>query len=84
MHLKFKLLWIFPVICYPKNFVILFLQFLRADGPIGLEIFTAGPVIGIGMLVVMNYLMIFWGVPAESPGTKWFYIYQEGYKALFR
>ena len=44
-------------------------------------VFTA---IGIGMLVVMNYLMIFWGVPAESPGTKWFYIYQEGYKALFR
>jgi hypothetical protein len=48
------------------------------------QVFTAGPVIGIGILVAMSYGMIFWGVPAESPGTKWFYIYQEGYKALFK
>jgi hypothetical protein len=49
----------------------------------GVKIFTPGPLIGVGVLLVMSYVMIFWGVPDESPGTKWFYLYQEGYKALF-
>jgi len=49
----------------------------------GVRIFTPGPLIGLGVLLAMSYLMILWGVPEESPGTKWFYIYQEGYKALF-
>jgi hypothetical protein len=56
---------------------------LKKRGVRGIRIFTPGPVIGIGLLLLMNYMMIFWGVPEESPGTKWFYIYQEGYKALF-
>jgi apolipoprotein N-acyltransferase len=56
---------------------------LKKNGVRGIKIFTPGPLIGVGVLLVMNYVMIFWGVPDESPGTKWFYIYQEGYKALF-
>jgi hypothetical protein len=56
---------------------------LKKGGVRGIKIFTPGPLIGLGVLLAMNYLMILWGVPEESPGTKWFYIYQEGYKALF-
>jgi hypothetical protein len=56
---------------------------VKKRGGQDIRIFTAGPVIGIAVLGIMSYVMIFWGVPAESPGTKWFYIYQEGYKALF-
>jgi hypothetical protein len=56
---------------------------LKKRGARGLKIFTPGPLIGVGVLLAMNYLMILWGVPEESPGTKWFYIYQEGYKTLF-
>ena len=56
---------------------------LKKRGISGLKIFTPGPLIGVGVLLAMNYLMILWGVPEESPGTKWFYLYQEGYKALF-
>jgi hypothetical protein len=57
-------------------------RFKKRGGP-GKKIFTPGPLIGIGVLLAMVYLVILWGVPEESPGTKWFYIYQEGYKALF-
>ena len=56
---------------------------VKKRGGQDISIFTTGPVIGIALLGIMSYVMIFWGVPAESPGTKWFYIYQEGYKALF-
>jgi hypothetical protein len=56
---------------------------LKKRGVRGVKIFTPGPLIGVGVLLAMNYLMILWGVPEEYPGTKWFYIYQEGYKALF-
>ena len=56
---------------------------LKKRGARGLKIFTPGPLMGVGVLLAMNYLMILWGVPEESPGTKWFYIYQEGYKAMF-
>ena len=56
---------------------------LKKRGVRGIKVFTPGPLIGLGVLLAMNYLMILWGVPEESPGTKWFYIYQEGYKALF-
>ncbi len=55
----------------------------RKRGP-GSRIFTAGPVIGLAVSGIIFGVMIFWGIPAESPGTKWFYVYQEGYKALFR
>jgi hypothetical protein len=57
---------------------------VKKRGGEDMKIFTAGPVIGIALLGIMSYVMIFWGVPAESPGTKWFYIYQEGYRALFK
>jgi hypothetical protein len=56
---------------------------LKKRGVRGIRIFTPGPLIGLGVLLAMVYLVILWGVPEESPGTKWFYIYQEGYKALF-
>ena len=56
---------------------------LKKSGVQGMKIFTPGPLVGVGVLLAMSYLIIFWGVPEESPGTKWFYIYQEGYKALF-
>ncbi len=56
---------------------------LKKRGVRGMKIFSPGPLIGVGMLLAMIYLVILWGVPEESPGTKWFYIYQEGYKALF-
>ena len=47
------------------------------------ESLTPGPIVGLGVFILVVYLTLFWGVPAESPGTKWFYLYQKGYKALF-
>jgi hypothetical protein len=47
------------------------------------RVLSPGPIVGLGVFALMVYLTLFWGVPAESPGTKWFYLYQEGYKALF-
>jgi hypothetical protein len=47
------------------------------------RILSPGPIVGLGVFILVVYLTLFWGVPAESPGTKWFYLYQEGYKALF-
>jgi len=47
------------------------------------RVLSLGPIVGLGVFALMLFLTIFWGVPAESPGTKWFYLYQEGYKALF-
>jgi hypothetical protein len=47
------------------------------------RILSPGPIVGLGVFALFIYLTLLWGVPAESPGTKWFYLYQEGYKALF-
>ena len=47
------------------------------------RILSPGPIIGLGVFALVVYFTLFWGVPAESPGTKWFYLYQKGYKALF-
>jgi len=47
------------------------------------RILSPGPIVGLGIFVLVVYFTLFWGVPAESPGTKWFYLYQKGYKALF-
>jgi hypothetical protein len=46
-------------------------------------ILSPGPILGLGFFALVVYLTLFWGLPAESPGTKCFYLYQEGYKALF-
>ena len=47
------------------------------------RILSPGPIVGLGIFALLVYFTILWGVPAESPGTKWFYLYQEGYRALF-
>ena len=47
------------------------------------RVLSLGPIVSLGVFALMVYLILFWGVPAESPGTRWFYLYQEGYKALF-
>jgi hypothetical protein len=48
-----------------------------------LRIVTIGPVLGLLLMVVMSYFMFFWGSSSDTPGSKWFYLYMEGYKALF-
>jgi len=48
-----------------------------------IRIFTTGPAVGLIIWVILTYLMFFWGSVGDTPGTKWFYLYMEGYKALF-
>lgn len=48
-----------------------------------LRIITAGPVVGLFIMAIMTYFMFFWGSSNDTPGSKWFYLYMEGYKALF-
>jgi len=43
------------------------------------KVVTPLPVIGIVSALIALYVIFIWGV-----GVHWFYIYQEGYKALFR
>lgn len=47
------------------------------------SVLSLGPIVGLGVFALMVYLTFFWGFPADFPGTKWFYLYQEGYKVLF-
>ncbi len=35
------------------------------------------------IFAVLVYFMLFWGNAGDTPGSKLFYIYMEGYKALF-
>jgi hypothetical protein len=48
-----------------------------------IRIFTAGPVAGLVFWLVTVYFMLLWGSSGDTPGSKWFYLYMEGYKALF-
>ncbi len=48
-----------------------------------IRIFTAGPAVALVIFVILIYVMFFWGSSGDTPGSKWFYIYMEGYKALF-
>ena len=48
-----------------------------------LQIFTAGPAVVLAIFVILIYVMFFWGSSGDTPGSKWFYIYMEGYKAIF-
>jgi hypothetical protein len=47
------------------------------------RIATAGPVAGIVFWMITVFFMLFWGSANDTPGAKWFYLYMEGYKALF-
>jgi hypothetical protein len=47
------------------------------------RILTSGPVSVLMIFVVLVYFMLFWGNAGDTPGSKLFYIYMEGYKALF-
>jgi len=48
-----------------------------------IRIMTTGPAVGLVIWVVMTYFMFFWGSLGDTPGSKWFYLYMDGYKALF-
>jgi hypothetical protein len=51
------------------------------DGTI--RIFTPGPISVLVIFGILLYFMLFWGNAGDTPGSKLFYIYMEGYKALF-
>ena len=42
------------------------------------RVFTPAPLLALALLPAGVYVMFIWGM-----GTRWFYIYQEGYKLLF-
>jgi len=48
-----------------------------------IRVWTPGPVAGLVISAILLYFMALWGNPGDTPGTKWFYLYMEGYKALF-
>ena len=47
------------------------------------RIWTAGPVAGLVIFAILIYFMAFWGNAGDTRGSHWFYLYMEGYKALF-
>ena len=47
------------------------------------RIFTPGPISVLIIFAFLVYFMLFWGNAGDTPGSKLFYIYMEGYKALF-
>ncbi|MCK9364041.1 MAG: hypothetical protein M0P74_10665 [Syntrophales bacterium] len=47
------------------------------------RIATSGPVAGLVFWGITVFFMLFWGSAEDTPGSKWFYLYMEGYKALF-
>ena len=48
-----------------------------------IRIFTLGPAVVLAIYLILIYVMFFWGSSGDTPGSKWFYIYMEGYKAIF-
>lgn len=48
-----------------------------------LRIFTSGTAAALAAFVILIYVMFFWGSYGDTPGSKWFYVYMEGYKAIF-
>lgn len=47
------------------------------------RILTSGPVSVLLIFVILVYFMLFWGNAGDTPGSNLFYLYMEGYKALF-
>lgn len=48
-----------------------------------IRILSAGPVISLMIFAALVYFLLFWGNAGDTPGSNWFYIFMEGYKALF-
>jgi len=48
-----------------------------------IRIIATAPAVGLVICLIMTYFMFFWGSSGDTPGSKWFYLYMEGYKALF-
>jgi hypothetical protein len=48
-----------------------------------IRIFTPGPISVLVIFFILVYFMLFWGNAGDTPGSNLFYIYMEGYKALF-
>jgi hypothetical protein len=48
-----------------------------------IRIFTSGPVLGLIIFAILVYFMLFWGNAGDTPGSKLFYLFMEGYKAIF-
>jgi hypothetical protein len=48
-----------------------------------IRIITPGPLVGLNIFAFLIYFILLWGSAGDTPGTKWFYLYMEGYKALF-
>jgi len=48
-----------------------------------IRIVTLGPALSLIIFVILVYFMLFWGNSGDTPGSKLFYLYMEGYKALF-
>jgi hypothetical protein len=47
------------------------------------RIVTGGPIAGVVFWVITVFFMLLWGSANDTPGSQWFYLYMEGYKALF-
>jgi len=47
------------------------------------RIVTLGPALSLIIFMILGYFMLFWGNAGDTPGSKLFYLFMEGYKALF-
>jgi len=47
------------------------------------RIVTIGLIAGLVFWVITVFFMLLWGSSYDTPGSRWFYLYMEGYKALF-
>jgi hypothetical protein len=61
----------------------MFWRWRRKKNGESIQILTPGPVTGLVISAILLYFMALWGNPGDTPGSKWFYLYMEGYKALF-
>lgn len=61
----------------------MFWRWRDKKGGVPLRIITAGPAVVLTVFVILIYVMFFWGSSGDTPGSKCFYLYMEGYKALF-
>jgi len=61
----------------------MFWRWRRKKNGESIQILTPGPVTGLVISAILLYFTALWGNPGDSPGSKWFYLYMEGYKALF-
>ena len=48
-----------------------------------IRILTPGPISVLVIFAFLLYFMLFWGNAGDTPGSKLFYIYMWGYRALF-